>query len=286
MTTTNGTWTGDATIVFTYQWQRDNSGGGTFGNISSATASTYLLTNTDANCAVRCVVTGTNGAGAVSANSNATAAIHVNIGTPVERYAARVLVNAGSQVISPATTVAAGTRCILFNGSSDLVTAVTDSVGNTWSVHTSHAASVVKGMSIASCLVATQITSANTITITYAGTNNLNRENYLIEVSGLAASPYDTSFWATGANGTSVSIGPTSTLAQANEIAFLFFEEDQVRTFTPTGGFTGSTTVNNVTAHLAYKIVAATTAVTGTGTLSNNAQKDGYVAAFKGLSLA
>ncbi len=65
LSVTTGTWTGDATIVYTYQWQR----GGV--NIGSATANTYLLVAADASTSVRCVVTGTNGAGNASANSNA-----------------------------------------------------------------------------------------------------------------------------------------------------------------------------------------------------------------------
>ncbi len=66
---TTGTWTGDATIVFTYQWQRAGV------NIGGATASTYLLVTADVGSAIRCRVTGTNGAGNATANSNATAAV-------------------------------------------------------------------------------------------------------------------------------------------------------------------------------------------------------------------
>jgi hypothetical protein len=69
LTTTNGTWTGGPS--FTYQWQRDNSGGGVYSDIGSATASTYLLTVSEVGCNVRCVVTGTNAGGSASANSNA-----------------------------------------------------------------------------------------------------------------------------------------------------------------------------------------------------------------------
>ncbi len=65
LSVTTGTWTGDATIVYTYQWQRAGV------NIGSATANTYLLVTADAGTSVRCVVTGTNGVGNASANSNA-----------------------------------------------------------------------------------------------------------------------------------------------------------------------------------------------------------------------
>jgi hypothetical protein len=66
LSTTNGTWTGTPTIVFTYQWQRNEV------NISSATSSTYILVDADAENPIRCVVTGTNSAGTNLANSNAT----------------------------------------------------------------------------------------------------------------------------------------------------------------------------------------------------------------------
>jgi hypothetical protein len=71
LSVTDGTWTGTAPITFTYQWQRDNNGGGVYGDIGGATNNTYTLVLPDLNCNVRAVVTGTNGGGAVPANSNA-----------------------------------------------------------------------------------------------------------------------------------------------------------------------------------------------------------------------
>jgi hypothetical protein len=65
LSVTDGTWTGDAPITFTYQWQRDG------GDIGGATANTYLLTAADVGAMIRCVVTGTNAAGNSDANSNA-----------------------------------------------------------------------------------------------------------------------------------------------------------------------------------------------------------------------
>lgn len=67
LSVTNGTWTGDATIAYTYQWQRNGS------NIGSATASTYTLVTADGGTTVRCVVTGTNSTGTADANSNGVA---------------------------------------------------------------------------------------------------------------------------------------------------------------------------------------------------------------------
>ena len=72
LSVTDGTWTGSPLpLTYTYQWQRDNLGGGVYANIGGATANTYLLDVADVGCNVRAVVTGTNSAGATSANSNA-----------------------------------------------------------------------------------------------------------------------------------------------------------------------------------------------------------------------
>jgi hypothetical protein len=82
LATTNGTWTNDGSPAFTYQWQRDNSGGGTFSNIAGQTASTHLLVSADVGCQVRCVVTCTDSGGAVAANSNALTVIVGYVGRP------------------------------------------------------------------------------------------------------------------------------------------------------------------------------------------------------------
>lgn len=70
VSTTDGTWTGIPAPTFTYQWQRDVLGNGSYSNIGSATANTYVLVTADDGCNVRCTVTGTNSAGSASANSN------------------------------------------------------------------------------------------------------------------------------------------------------------------------------------------------------------------------
>jgi hypothetical protein len=64
LTTTNGTWTGSPT-GYTYQWVNS-----TTGNISGATASTYVLQASDVGDDITCVVTATNGSGNASATSN------------------------------------------------------------------------------------------------------------------------------------------------------------------------------------------------------------------------
>jgi len=64
-TSTNGTWTSDTSLTFTYQWQNDDSG--SFANIAGATGSSHT-SFTVAN--IRCIVTATNIVGSNSAASN------------------------------------------------------------------------------------------------------------------------------------------------------------------------------------------------------------------------
>ena len=68
LSSTTGTWTGTPTITFTYQWYR----GATL--ITGATSSTYTIVVADSAAALTCQVTATNGAGSVSATSNAITA--------------------------------------------------------------------------------------------------------------------------------------------------------------------------------------------------------------------
>ena len=116
LSTTNGTWTGTATITFTYQWQRAGS------NIGSATNSTYTLVAADVGNAIRCVVTGTNGVGNSSANSNATSTV--------------VAVAPGAPTIGSATATGATTATVAFtapasNGGATITTyTATSSPGN------------------------------------------------------------------------------------------------------------------------------------------------------------
>jgi hypothetical protein len=64
LTCSTGTWTGDPTITYAYQWKRDGV------NISGATANTYLLDVLDEGENILCTVTATNGVGSDSEDSN------------------------------------------------------------------------------------------------------------------------------------------------------------------------------------------------------------------------
>ena len=99
LSSTTGTWTGKPDPTFAYQWQRAGS------NIGGATSSTYTLVSADVGNAIRCVVTATNVVAAVSANSNATAAV--------------AGVVAGAPTIGSATATGATTATVSYSAPAD-----------------------------------------------------------------------------------------------------------------------------------------------------------------------
>ena len=64
LTCSTGTWTGNPTPTYTYQWKRNGS------NIGSATNSTYTLVTADVGQSIKCTVTATNAISSVNADSN------------------------------------------------------------------------------------------------------------------------------------------------------------------------------------------------------------------------
>lgn len=64
LTCLTGTWTGNPTPTYTYQWKRNGS------NIGSATNSTYTLVTADVGTSIKCTVTATNAISSVNADSN------------------------------------------------------------------------------------------------------------------------------------------------------------------------------------------------------------------------
>ena len=64
LTCSTGTWTGNPTPTYAYQWKRNNI------DIGSATNSTYLLVTADVGQSIKCMVTATNAVGSANADSN------------------------------------------------------------------------------------------------------------------------------------------------------------------------------------------------------------------------
>jgi hypothetical protein len=80
LTATSGSWSGTAPISFAYQWRRCGADGGApdAGNctvISGATASTYVLAQSEAGARLRVRVTASNASGSATAASNPTGVV-------------------------------------------------------------------------------------------------------------------------------------------------------------------------------------------------------------------
>lgn len=69
LTCSNGTWSGDATIAYTYQWYANSIA------ISGATASTFVLTSAQLGRRITARVTASNAAGTASSTTAPTAAV-------------------------------------------------------------------------------------------------------------------------------------------------------------------------------------------------------------------
>ncbi len=82
LTAQNGSWTGNPTPTFTYQWRTCDSSGATCTNISGATAKTYVLVQNDLGKTIRVIVTGTNSAGNAAATSAQTSTVSSQVPAP------------------------------------------------------------------------------------------------------------------------------------------------------------------------------------------------------------
>lgn len=129
LTVSNGTWTGDTPITFTYQWIRGAS------NIVGATGSSYTLVSADVGQQIRCQVTATNAVGNASANSNTVgpiAAAAVTIATPSSPQPTGAPVVANGSYVGNMTTAA---TLQWLDGGTPIGSPVTISTasGGTWS---------------------------------------------------------------------------------------------------------------------------------------------------------
>ncbi len=84
LTSSTGTWTGDAPITSTYLWQRCDATPSVCGAITGATAQTYVPVTADAGGRLLVAVTATNATGSVTSFSAATAVIPAPV-VPVAR---------------------------------------------------------------------------------------------------------------------------------------------------------------------------------------------------------
>jgi hypothetical protein len=109
LTAQPGTWTGDAPITFTYNWQRCDEKGtpATCGAANGGKTQTYVLGTADVGHTFYVQVTATNAAGVVTASSVVTAAV---TGAPTDAPAATALPTiTGTPETGSVLTIAPGT---------------------------------------------------------------------------------------------------------------------------------------------------------------------------------
>ncbi len=158
------------------------------------------------------------------------------------------------------------------------ISAIIDSSSNSWQTDASQSDGNDNTIVIiASTYVATAIAASGTI----SGTVNGNCTVIAYDVSSFASLSWvDQVVTNVNAVSTSVSIGPTGTLAQSNELVIYAgcggFGSG-TNTFTPTGGSTlldSFISTGSKPSWSAYQFVASTAAFTGTGTLATSADNE------------
>ena len=122
---TPGTWNGIGN-TYGYQWQRSTDGGGTWANISGATATTYTLGLTDEGATLRVLVGAQNPDGTATAASAATAVV---VGAPPTNTTAPAISGAAQRGLALSSTP--GTWNGLGNTYADQWQRSTDG-GSTW----------------------------------------------------------------------------------------------------------------------------------------------------------
>ncbi len=75
LTATNGTWTSDSSVTYSYQWTSCDAQGNSCANITGATASTYAVKATDNGHSLRVAVSAKNATGTTTAQSAQTAVV-------------------------------------------------------------------------------------------------------------------------------------------------------------------------------------------------------------------
>ena len=133
-TTSTGTWSGSPTS-YSYQWKRSATSGGTYSDIASATASTYVVTEFDVGYFIKLAVVATNGVGSSSAalSDPTTVVIDIaptNTALPVITGTARtgetLTTSRGSWTSSPSTYTYQWKRASTVGGSYTNIASATD----------------------------------------------------------------------------------------------------------------------------------------------------------------
>lgn len=195
LSTSNGTWS-NSPISFSYQWQRASTAGGTYSNISGATASTYILTTSDIGQYIKSSVTATNSAGSSTAVSSATTQIGKTLQASLSvalsatsgtyPYARLITFTPTGGSGSGATTfqVVAGGTAGMCNLSSDTATVLLTSTSSGTCLLQALKASDSNYDSAVSPTVTFTFNKASQVPITITSTNATYGSNLPMEISG------------------------------------------------------------------------------------------------------
>jgi hypothetical protein len=280
--TSTGTWTGSP-AGYTYQWLRCDSSGGSCGNISGATANTWVVATADVGNTLRCTVTATNSTGSTPATS---AAVLIPGATKIALVQSKSAEATGAKTVSLAFTNAntAGNLIVAFvrMSSTTQTVALSDSLGNTYATAVSKAQAADGHQTVV--LYARNIRAgSNTVRATTSGTNN-HPFLAIYEFSGLSTSgPLDQTASAEANDSTAISVGPRTTSA-ANELIFIGagFPYSWGGTVTPGPGFTlGQQDTATSRAVTGFRIVSSTAAYTGTFSLDSQANWTAVMITFR-----
>ena len=133
-TTSTGTWSGSPTS-YSYQWKRSATSGGTYSDVASATASTYVVTEFDVGYFIKLAVVATNGVGSSSAALSDPTTVVVDIAptntalpviTGTARTGETLTTSRGSWTSSPSTYAYQWKRASTVGGSYTNIASATD----------------------------------------------------------------------------------------------------------------------------------------------------------------
>jgi len=187
----------------------------------------------------------------------------------------------GSETASTGTTVipitgagiTSGNAAVIFvswESSTETLTSVTDSKGNTWTLGTPAVKSGDGNNVLARCVLASSLTSSDTVTLTWGTAGFSNRYWMIAYATGTGATQPDAQNSGNSTFGTSIN-APTITPVAAKTIVFQSFLLSSGVTYSG-GTWTGIGTFNGVgsyTTYYLYKVYSsAPGAVSPDGTLS------------------
>lgn len=203
---------------------------------------------------------------------------------------------ATTQVVTVNADTVQGNRLVVGasgRNSGATLSSVTDSRGNTWTVDQQRQdAGSNNTLAQASCNLATALLNGDTVTLHWSASIGPSNLAELHEFSGIAASAVDkttTSFQSSTV--TAYSCGPTATLSQATELGVCTFGAALPTTFAGSGSWntlgslmkTSGATSGDRGLGMVYQIVASTTALTATATVSpGQSAIQGALATYKG----